>query len=85
MIDAWMRLYPQLNVHTEYRGRTFLNTQVTYLMLQCPENGSIHALIENYFQAMDALHHSVPVETRYEEPWIGSPAIWPPRASRVSC
>lgn len=65
MMEMWMKLYPQMIVHTEYKGQAFINTQVVYLRLQCPRDGSIHALIENFFQAMDALHDSVPVDTDY--------------------
>jgi hypothetical protein len=66
-VEAWMKLYPQLYVHTEYQGRAFTHTQVTYLRLQCPRNGSLHDLIENFFQSMDALHYSVPIDTGYRD------------------
>jgi hypothetical protein len=72
MIDLWARLFPQLYIHTDYRGRAFMNTQVVYLRLQCPENGSIHALITNFFQAMDAVHRSVPLETNYDQAYLQS-------------
>jgi hypothetical protein len=66
-VEQWMKLYPQLYIHTEYAGKPFVHTQVTFLRVQCPDNGSIHALIENFFQAMDTLHHSVPMDTGYRD------------------
>jgi hypothetical protein len=64
--EMWMKLYPQMIVHTEYGGRPFINTQIVYLRLQCPKDGSIHTLIRNFFLAIDALHRSVPIETNYQ-------------------
>jgi hypothetical protein len=65
MTEMWMKLYPQMIVHTQYDGRPFVNTQIVYLRLQCPRDGSIHSLIRNFFLAIDALHGSVPIETEY--------------------
>jgi hypothetical protein len=65
MTEMWMKLYPQMIVHTQYDGRPFVNTQIVYLRLQCPRDGSIHSLIRNFFLAIDALHGSVPIETDY--------------------
>jgi hypothetical protein len=67
MVESWLKLHPQLYVHREYRGKPFTHTQVTYLRLQCPKDGSIHALIDTFFQAMDALHHSVEIDTGYRD------------------
>lgn len=67
MAEAWMKLHPQLYVHREYKGKPFTHTQVTYLRLQCPKDGSIHALIDTFFQSMDALHKSAEVDTRYRD------------------
>jgi hypothetical protein len=65
-VEQWMKLYPQLYIHSAYKGQPFVQTQVTYLRVQCPDNGSIHALIENFFLALDTLHHSVPMDTGYK-------------------
>ncbi len=41
-VEQWMKLYPQLYIHSSYKGQPFVQTQVTYLRVQCPDNGSIH-------------------------------------------
>lgn len=62
--------YPQVIVHTEYRGRKLLMTQISYLRLQCPKDGSIRTLIENFFQEMDALHAQLPMKTNYDRGYL---------------
>jgi hypothetical protein len=71
MTEMWMKLYPQMIIHTQYEGRPFVNTQIVYLRLQCPKDGSIHTLVKNFFLSIDALHRSVPIDTDYER-WYRS-------------
>lgn len=68
--------YSQIIVHTEYRGRKFLMTQVVHMTLQCPKDGSIRTLCQNFFEAMDALHAPLPMQTNYQRDYLPKyPAI----------
>jgi Cdc6-like AAA superfamily ATPase len=66
--------YKQVIVHREYKGRPFTQTQIVYLRLQCPSDGSIRTLIENFFQAMDALHAPLQMETGYHREYVARSA-----------
>lgn len=75
-VEMALNRYPQVIVHNEYKRRKLLMSQVVYLRLQCPKDGSIRTLIENFFQAIDALHAPLPVETNYDERYrLRNPAI----------
>lgn len=54
-IESILPLYPQVIQHTEYCGRRFTWTQVVYLKLDCPHDGSISGLCHDYFHQMDLL------------------------------
>jgi hypothetical protein len=66
--------YPQVIVHREYKGRPFTQTQVVHLTLQCPSDGSIRTLIENFFAAMDELHAPLQIETGYHRDYVARSA-----------
>jgi hypothetical protein len=53
--EAALDLYPQVIQHSEYRGRPFTWTQLVWLKLQCPHDGSIRGLCLNFFQTIDEL------------------------------
>ena len=53
--EAGLDLYPQVIQHSEYRGRPFTWTQLVWLKLQCPHDGSIRGLCLNFFQTIDEL------------------------------
>ena len=74
--EMTLGLYPQVIVHTEYQGRKFLMTQIVHMTLQCPKDGSIRTLCENFFEAMDALHAPLPMQTNYRRDYLPKyPAI----------
>lgn len=54
-IEAILSLYPQVIIHNRYRERDFSFTQVVWLKLDCPFDGSIKGLCLNFFQAVDDL------------------------------
>src|SRR5438105_2662351 len=54
-IDRILRLYPQVIRHTRYRRHDFLETQIVYLHVDCPHNGSLLALIVEIFGSIDTL------------------------------
>ena len=58
-------LYPQVIYHREFENENFTETQLVWLKLDCPFDGSIKGLCINLFQAIDAILH-----TNYQENYI---------------
>jgi hypothetical protein len=54
-VEAILSLHPQVILHNRYRGRDFSFTQIVWLKLDCPFDGSIKGLCLNFFQAVDDL------------------------------
>lgn len=54
-VEAILSLYPQVILHNHYRDRDFSFTQIVWLKLDCPFDGSIKGLCLNFFQAVDDL------------------------------
>jgi len=54
-IEAILSLYPQVIIHNRYHERDFSFTQIVWLKLDCPFDGSIKGLCLNFFQAVDDL------------------------------
>ena len=54
-IEAILSLYPQVILHNRYHDRDFSFTQIVWLKLDCPFDGSIKGLCLNFFQAVDDL------------------------------
>ena len=52
-LEAILRLYPQTIVHRNYRGREFVQTQIVWLKLECPFDGSLSGLCHAFFSAVD--------------------------------
>ena len=53
-LKSVLRLYPQVVKHTRYDGRDFIHTQIVWLKLECPFDGSLNGLCRSFFQAVDA-------------------------------
>jgi hypothetical protein len=53
-LNSLLRLYPQVVKHTRYNGRDFIHTQIVWLKLECPFDGSLSGLCRAFFQAVDA-------------------------------
>lgn len=51
--EAALNLTPQVILHSSFRGETFTSTQVVWLKLQCPFDGSVRGLCIAFFDAMD--------------------------------
>jgi hypothetical protein len=64
--------YPQVIVHSDYEGRSFTRSQVVWLNLQCPSDGSIKTVCANFFGAMDAAHSSLRTQTNYTLDFVKS-------------
>jgi hypothetical protein len=54
-IEAILSLYPQVILHSNYHAHDFSFTQIVWLKLDCPFDGSIRGLCINFFQAVDDL------------------------------
>lgn len=52
-LESILRLYPQTIVHQRYEGRSFVQTQITWLKLDCPFDGSLSGLCRAFFRAVD--------------------------------
>jgi hypothetical protein len=52
-LESILRLYPQTIVHRNYRGREFVQTQIVWLKLECPFDGSLSGLCHAFFSAVD--------------------------------
>ncbi|MBW4473286.1 MAG: ATP-binding protein [Stenomitos rutilans HA7619-LM2] len=65
-IEAILSLYPQVILHSHYHDRDFSFTQIVWLKLDCPFDGSIKGLCLNFFQAVDDL-----LGTRYYDNYAG--------------
>ncbi len=50
-----LTLYPQVIFHHHYRGDDFSHTQLVWLKLECPSDGSTKGLCLNFFKALDDL------------------------------
>jgi hypothetical protein len=59
-IEQILRLYPQVIYHSKYKKKNFTYTQLVWLKLDCPFDGSIRGLCYNFFQTIDNL-----LETNY--------------------
>lgn len=48
-----LNLYPQIIIHTNYKKKKFTRTQIVWLILECPKDGSTKALCIKFFKAID--------------------------------
>lgn len=61
-IERLLLMYPQIIKHEEYNGENFSRTQIVWLKIDCPYDGSLAALCKSFFKAIDDL-----LGTRYLE------------------
>lgn len=52
-LNSVLRLYPQVIRHTRYKERDFIHTQIVWLKLECPYDGSLSGLCRAFFRAAD--------------------------------
>lgn len=55
-IEMVLGLWPQLILHSEYLGQPFSTIQVPWIKLDAPSDGSVLALAERFYIAIDNLH-----------------------------
>jgi hypothetical protein len=61
-IERLLLMYPQVIKHEEYNGQPFNRTQIVWLKIDCPYDGSLSTLCKSFFKAIDDL-----LGTRYLE------------------
>ena len=61
-IERLLLMYPQVIKHLEYKGESFTRTQIVWLKIDCPYDGSLATLCKNFFKAIDDI-----LGTRYLE------------------
>ncbi|MCY6957425.1 ATP-binding protein [Clostridium brassicae] len=61
-IERLLVMYPQIIKHEEYNGENFSRTQIVWLKIDCPYDGSLSTLCKSFFKAIDDL-----LGTRYLE------------------
>lgn len=52
-IERILMMYPQVILHNEYKGQPLTRTQVVWLKIDCPYDGSIKTLCKIFFRALD--------------------------------
>lgn len=52
-LESILQLYPQAIRHQRYRDHAFIHTQITWLKLDCPHDGSLSGLCRAFFRAVD--------------------------------
>ncbi|MEK3979692.1 ATP-binding protein [Psychrobacillus sp. FSL K6-2836] len=61
-IERLLLMYPQVIKHETYEGQPFNRTQIVWLKIDCPYDGSLSTLCKGFFKAIDDL-----LGTRYLE------------------
>lgn len=54
-VERVLRFYPQVIHHSKYQERNFTYSQIVWLKLDCPFDGSLKGLCINFFQAVDSI------------------------------
>lgn len=54
-IERVLSFYPKLIKHREYKGQPFIFTQISWLKLECPFDGSLKGLCMSFFSELDRL------------------------------
>lgn len=52
-LNSVLSLYPQTIEHHRYQGKEFIHTQIVWLKLECPYDGSLSGLCHAFFRAVD--------------------------------
>ncbi|KAI3349977.1 ATP-binding protein [Clostridium botulinum] len=52
-IEKLLLMYPQVIIHRKYKGKPLTRTQITWLKIDCPYDGSIKTLCKMFFKALD--------------------------------
>lgn len=64
-VERILQLYPQVIDHNKYNGKNFTHSQLVWLKLDCPFDGSIKGLCYNFFLSVDNI-----LGTNYFEQYV---------------
>ncbi|WP_256346988.1 ATP-binding protein [Pseudomonas gingeri] len=53
-LNAIAKLYPQVISHSKYKQQIFIETQVVWLKIECPHDGSLRGFCAAFFSSLDA-------------------------------
>lgn len=65
-VEEILQLYPQVIHHSRYQDRNYTRSQIVWLKIECPHDGSPKGLCVNFFQAVDSL-----LGTNYQRNFAG--------------
>lgn len=54
-IEKLLLMYPQVIIHRQYKGKPLTRTQIVWLKIDCPFDGSIKTLCKLFFKALDEI------------------------------
>lgn len=54
-IERLLLMYPQVIKHETYKGQPFNRTQIVWLKIDCPYDGSLSTMCKGFFKAIDDL------------------------------
>lgn len=54
-VEKILSLYPQTIQHSQYKGRPLCLTQLAWIKIDCPFDGSLKGLCLNFFEAVDGI------------------------------
>jgi hypothetical protein len=63
-LERVISLYPQIVIHTNYRGRNLTRAQIVSAVVECPKDGSTKGLCQEFFRTIDYIMAG---ETDYSE------------------
>ncbi len=64
-VESILSLYPQVIVHNNYNDQPLDRTQVVWIKLECPHNGSPKSLCLNFFDVVDEI-----IDTRNRDKYV---------------
>jgi hypothetical protein len=54
-VNRILSMYPQVIFHGRYKGRLFTHSQIVYIKLECPYDGTLSGLCKSFFTEVDRL------------------------------
>jgi hypothetical protein len=67
-IEKILMMYPQVIYHSEYDNKPFTRTQIVWLKMDCPYDGSLKTLCRGFFSAIDNVLGTTSYFQKYGNP-----------------
>ena len=71
-MEMVLGLWPQLILHTEFHGDTFSRVQISWMKLNVPSDGSVLALADCFFLALDEVHAKFGLRSDFQKAYMKS-------------